>query len=325
MQLFQYHRPTDIKEALSLFQKNEGAQYIAGATNLLDLMKKNITTPAHLIDINRLPLRNITSDAAGLTIGALALNSDVAEHETVVSEYQLISQALLQGASPQLRNMATVGGNLLQRTRCPYFYDTAFPCNKRTPNSGCGAKDGMNRGAAIFGASEACVATHPSDLCVALAALDAQVIVQSGKGERRIAFSDFHRLPGDTPEQDTVLQRGELITGVFVPANPFQRFAHYLKIRDRASYAFALVSVAVAYRVDNNEVIQDARIALGGVAHKPWRASEAEAFLKGKNNTEAVFRQAAALALISAKPLKHNAFKVKMAENAIIHALNNTI
>lgn len=325
MQLFQYHRPTDTKEALSLFQKNEGAQYIAGATNLLDLMKKGVTSPAHLIDINRLPLRDINSNAQGLTIGALALNSDVAENSTVLAQHKLISQALLHGASPQLRNMATIGGNLLQRTRCPYFYDTALPCNKRAPGSGCAAKDGMNRGAAIFGASDACVAVHPSDLCVALAALDAQVLVQSANGERRIDFKDFHRLPGDSPERDNVLERGELVTGIFVPAHPFHRFAHYLKIRDRASYAFALVSVAAALHMDDNRTIKEARIALGGVAHKAWRAYEAEAFLKGKMYDETVFREAAVLAMKAAKPLKHNAFKVKMAENAIELALSNTI
>jgi xanthine dehydrogenase YagS FAD-binding subunit len=297
MQLFQYHRPTSVKEALALFQKNEGAHYIAGATNLLDLMKKEIATPAHLIDINQLPLRDLSFTPEGLNIGALVSNSEVAAHPNMVSQYQLISQALYNGASPQLRNMATVGGNILQRTRCPYFYDPAFPCNKRVPGSGCGAKNGMNRSAAIFGASDLCVAVHPSDLCVALAALDAQVIVQSLQGERRIKLTDFHRLPGETPDIDTVLERGELITGVFVPARTERQVSHYLKIRDRASYAFALVSVAIALYLDENKVIQDARIAFGGVAHKPWRAYDAESFLKNKKLNEKIFKAAADFAV----------------------------
>jgi xanthine dehydrogenase YagS FAD-binding subunit len=320
MKPFQYHRPTDTQSALDLFQKNEGAQYIAGATNLLDLMKKDVVSPNHLIDISRLPLKSIENGPLGITIGALALNSDVAIHEIIAQKYPLVAHALLAGASPQLRNMATVGGNILQRTRCPYFYDIAMPCNKREPGSGCGAKAGFNRMSAIFGASDDCVAVHPSDLCVALAALDATITVKSAKQERIINFKDVHRLPGNTPEKDNILEKGELITSITIPKNNFAEYHHYMKVRDRASYAFALVSVAVAFEIKDS-VIVDARIALGGVAHKPWRAYEAEAFLKGKPNTENIFKLAAAIVVKEAKPLTHNAFKVKMAEQTVIAAM----
>jgi xanthine dehydrogenase YagS FAD-binding subunit len=320
MKLFQYHRPTDTQSALDLFQKNEGAQYIAGATNLLDLMKKDIVAPDHLIDISRLPLNSIQNGPLGVTIGALALNSDVAMHQIITKQYPLVAQALLAGASPQLRNMATVGGNILQRTRCPYFYDIAMPCNKRQPGSGCGAKEGFNRMSAIFGASDSCVAVHPSDLCVALAALDATITVKSAKQERIIDFKDFHRLPGNTPEKDNILEKGELITSITIPKNNFAKYHNYMKVRDRASYAFALVSVAVAFEIKDS-VILDARIVLGGVAHKPWRAYEAEAYLKGKSDSENSFKTAAALVVKEAKPLTHNAFKVKMAEQTVLAAM----
>ncbi len=323
MQQFQYHRPGSVEQALDLFRKHEGAQYIAGGTNLLDLMKKDVAAPAHLIDISRLPLQQITRNDAGLTIGALARNSDVAAHTEVRKHFRLIATALEQGASPQLRNMATVGGNLLQRTRCPYFYDVATPCNKRAPGSGCGMAQGtMQRNAAIFGTSDACVATFPSDLSVALAALDAsvEVIDKSGK-TRRIAFADFHRLPGSTPERDNELAAGDLVVSVFVPNPPFKKHQSYIKVRDRASYAFALVSVAACLDVKEG-IINAASIALGGVSHKPWRATAAEAFLAGKVDNEFNFREAAKLAVAEAKALPGNAFKVKLAEKTIVAALN---
>jgi xanthine dehydrogenase YagS FAD-binding subunit len=255
-------------------------------------------------------------------IGALARNSDVAEHELIKMRYPVLSEALLSGASPQLRNMATVGGNLLQRTRCYYFYDPAFPaCNKRKPGSGCGALEGYNRIHAILGQSEQCIATHPSDMCVALAALDAIVRVQSSKGEREIAFGDFHRLPGETPERDTNLAPDELIIAVDLPAIPFAARSRYLKVRDRASYAFALVSVAAALDVDKSKQIKAARVALGGVAHKPWRARKLETEIIGKSADEKTFRAEAEAELASAKAYKYNAFKIELAKRAIVRAL----
>ncbi len=323
MQQFQYHRPNTVEQALDLFRKNEGAQYIAGGTNLIDLMKKDVAAPAHLIDISRLPLQKIERTEAGITIGALARNSDVADHPDIRKSFKIIALALEQGASPQLRNMATVGGNLLQRTRCPYFYDVAVPCNKRTPGTGCGMAQGtMQRNAAILGSSDACVATFPSDLCVALAALDASVDVLDKSGKtRRIAFADFHRLPGSTPERDNELAAGDLVVAVFVPNSPFKKYHAYIKVRDRASYAFALVSVAVGLDVENSS-IKAARIALGGVSHKPWRATAAEAFLLGKIDNEANFREAAKLAVSEAKALPGNTFKVNLAQKTIVAALN---
>ncbi len=322
MKLFDYHRPSSVKEAQDLFQKNTEAQYIAGGTNLLDLMKKDIASPSHLIDISRLAEKTIRNEADGIRIGALALNSVVAENDAVIKDFPLLSKALLAGASPQLRNMATVGGNLMQRTRCPYFYDKALPCNKREPNSGCGAKEGLNRGAAIFGASESCIAVNPSDMCVALAALDAVVTVNQNGKERQIDFKDFHRLPESNPEKDNTLQAGEIITEVFIPNNAFAKNNYYLKIRDRASYAFALVSVAVALDMDG-DTIKNARLALGGVAHKPWRLTAVEQFLQGKKANENTFAEAAQLATQNAKPLIHNKFKVKLLENGVMEALGN--
>ena len=298
---FDYVRPSTSKSAIDALNKDATAQFIAGGTNLVDLMKRGVTAPQKLIDITNLPLKAIAQVGNVIRIGALALNSDVAEHELIVKKLPLLSQALNAGASPQLRNMATVGGNILQRTRCSYFYDTTMPCNKRQPGSGCGALKGYNRYHAILGASEQCVAVHPSDMCVALAALGATVIINSNKGERRIPFLDFHRLPGSTPQRDNNLQRGELIIAVEIPqSGAFSKNAHYLKIRDRASYAFALVSVAAALDL-NETVINNARLAMGGVAHKPWRLITAENFLKGKNATMANFQQAAALAMKEAK------------------------
>jgi len=285
-------------------------------------MKGDIETPARLVDITHLPLTRIDATAdGGLRIGALVRNSDLANDRTVRERYPLLSRALLAGASPQLRNMATVGGNLLQRTRCYYFYDTAYSaCNKRQPGSGCAARDGYNRIHAILGASDACVATHPSDMAVALAALDAIVEVQSRGGTRRIAMADFHRLPGNTPQRDTNLEAGELIVAIEIPPNDFAPRSHYLKVRDRASYAFALVSVACALDVRDG-VVKTARIALGGVAHKPWRAMEAESALAGSRLDAASIERAANAAVASARPLAHNAFKVELAKRSVARAL----
>jgi xanthine dehydrogenase YagS FAD-binding subunit len=286
-------------------------------------MKMGVIKPERLVDINPLPLRSVektTKDS--LRIGALATNSEVADHPLVLKDYPLLSLAINAGASPQLRNMATVGGNMMQRTRCSYFFDTAMPCNKRVPGSGCGALNGYNRMHALFGASDQCIAVNPSDMCVAMVALDAVVHVKGPKGERKINFADFHRLPGDHPEKDNTLERTELITAVELPASAaaFKRHAHYLKVRDRSSYAFALVSVAAALDMDGN-TIREARLAMGGVAHKPWRLHRAEAFLKGKPADLATFRQAAEIAMQSAKAYQYNKFKLTLAPNAILQAL----
>ncbi|OON67048.1 FAD binding domain-containing protein [Hymenobacter sp. CRA2] len=322
MNQFQYLRPTKPKAAIDALARDTNAQFIAGGTNLLDLMKRGVMAPQKLVDINKLPLDKIEKQNDSLRIGALALNSTVAEDKLVLERHPLLAQALNAGASAQLRNMATVGGNMLQRTRCHYFYDTALPCNKREPGSGCGALEGFNRMHAIFGFSDKCIAVHPSDMSVALVALDAAVLVSGPKGDRRIAFADFHRLPGDTPQKDTNLEQGELITAVEVPDSPFTKNVHYLKVRERASYAFALVSVAAALSLDG-QTIKDARLAMGGVAHKPWRLSEAEKSLIGKPATEATFRQAADIAMRGAKAFKYNEYKLKLAPNAIVQALKN--
>jgi xanthine dehydrogenase YagS FAD-binding subunit len=320
MNSFSYVRAADVESALR-DGGTAGSRYLGAGTNLLDLMKGGVEHAERLVDIARLPLAAIEElPDGGLRLGACASNSDAANHRLVRTRYPLLSQALLAGASPQLRNMATVGGNLLQRTRCGYFYDTAFSaCNKRHPGSGCAALEGFNRMHAILGASEQCIAVHPSDMAVALAALDAVVRVRGVKGERAIALGDFHRLPGDTPQRDTNLVPGELITAVDLPAPRFTK-AYYLKVRDRASYAFALVSVAAALQMDGSR-IRDARIALGGVAHKPWRATQAEAVLAGSALDPASLRKAAAVAVEGAKPYRYNAFKVELAQRAIVRAL----
>lgn len=322
---FEYSRVTSVKAAIDTMAKNPNSGFIAGGTNLVDLMKKGVTTPARLIDINQIPLKQIEETGKGLYIGALAINSEVAENKIVQEKYPLLAMALKAGASAQLRNMATVGGNMMQRTRCGYFYDTAMPCNKRQPGSGCGAIGGFNRMHAIFGTSPQCIAVHPSDMCVALAALDATVHIAGPKAERSIRFTDFHRLPGTTPQLDNNLQKGELITGITVPSSPLYKKAHYLKIRDRASYAFALVSVAVALEIDNNDNIISARLAMGGVAHKPWRLTETERYLKGKKATDDEIKKAAALAMQGAKGYGGNNFKLKMAPAAIIEACSQAI
>ncbi len=321
MNPFSYARPTAIDEAIRLFRPD--SRYIAGGTNLLDLMKENVTRPAQLIDITQLPMSDIKETAeGGLRIGALVSNSELAWHPLVQRRYPLLSQAILAGASPQLRNMATTGGNLLQRTRCYYFYDSTTPCNKREPGSGCSARGGLNRIHAILGHSEACIAVHPSDMCVALAALDAVVHVQGPQGERRIAFADFHRLPDETPERDNTLVDGELITAVELPAQGFSAHHNYLKLRDRASYAFALVSVAAALELDGG-AIRSARIAMGGVAHKPWRKQEAEALLVGKAADTSAFTAAADALLEGASGFEHNAFKIELGRRAIVRALTD--
>ena len=320
---FEYIRTATAKAAVDAKTKYIGAQFIAGGTNLVDLMKKGITAPPRLIDINALPLKDIKADAKGLSIGALVPNSVAAENELIKTKYPLLAMALNAGASAQLRNMATVGGNMMQRTRCSYFYDITMSCNKRKPESGCGAKEGYNRMHAIFGASEKCIAVHPSDMCVALAALNATVIISWAKGEKKMLFTDFHRLPGDTPELDNNLAAGELITAVHIPANRFNK-SYYLKVRDRLSYAFALVSVAVALEV-NDSIIKSASIAMGGVAHKPWRLAEVEKFLVGKNISKEVFTEAAIIALTGAKTFQHNEFKVKMGKAAIVEALTKAV
>jgi xanthine dehydrogenase YagS FAD-binding subunit len=323
MNPFAYSRATDADGAIAAISSKPHGKFVGGGTNLVDLMKMGVETPNELVDINRLPLGQIEElSNRGVRIGALARNSDVAEHELIKTRYPVLSEALLSGASPQLRNMATVGGNLLQRTRCYYFYDPAFPaCNKRKPGSGCGALDGYNRIHAILGQSEQCIATHPSDMCVALAALDAIVRVRGPKGEREIKFDDFHRLPGNTPERDTNLAPDELIIAVDLPAIPFAARSHYLKVRDRASYAFALVSVAAALDLRPDKKINTVRVALGGVAHKPWRANTAEKKLIGQNANEKTFRAGAEAELATAKAYKYNAFKIELAKRAIVRAL----
>lgn len=318
---FAYSKPRQLDEALHL--AGPGSQFIAGGTNLVDLMKENLVRPQRLIDINALPLRDVEpTDDGGLRIGALVSNADLAWHPQIEARYPLLSQALLAGASPQLRNMASVGGNLLQRTRCHYFYDSQTPCNKREPGSGCPARSGLNRYHALFGASEQCVAVHPSDMCVALAALDASVLVVGAQGQRHIPFADFHRLPGDEPQRDTQLADGELVLAVELPGEDFAAHSSYLKLRDRASYAFALVSVAAALQLDAGGRIRQARLALGGVAHKPWRRAEVEHSLAGQLPQTATFQAAADLMLQGAQPLQHNAFKVELTRRAIVRALS---
>jgi len=321
MKQFQYTRAVNQQSVLDAIAKS-GTKIIAGGTNLVDLMKRGVTAPDKLVDINYLPLKGITATKTGLHIGTLALNSVVSENSLVVAKQPLLSLALKAGASPQLRNMATVGGNMMQRTRCTYFYDTTMPCNKREPGTGCGAMEGYNRMHAIFGASPQCIAVHPSDMCVALAALDAQVIITSKKGEKRIPFVDFHRLPDDHPELDNHLGKDELILGVEIPDNNFAKNSYYLKVRDRQSYAFALVSVAAGLDLDGS-TIRSARLAMGGVAHKPWRLFEAEKFLASKTVSEDTFKQAAQLAMQGAKAYEYNAFKLKLAPAAITEALKH--
>jgi xanthine dehydrogenase YagS FAD-binding subunit len=320
MNPFNYQRATAPEEAVHAVSAR-GAKFLGGGTNLVDLMRYNVEHPTTLIDVTHLSFTQVATAGNITTIGAGVRNSDLANHETIRTNYPLLSQALLSGASPQLRNMATTGGNLMQRTRCYYFMDTAFPaCNKRTPGSGCAAIKGFNRIHAILGASSECIATNPSDMNVALAALNATIHVQGPKGKRTIAFADFHRLPGTTPQLDTNLQPDELITAVELPAPKFAKHSYYLKVRDRQSYAFALVSVAAGLEMSSN-TIQSAGLALGGVALKPWRSPEAEKFLVGTIASSDAFSKAADLAVAGAKPYEHNTFKVELAKQSIVRAL----
>ena len=318
---FQYSRARDVADAVRRIAADPGAKFIAGGTNLIDLMKYEVERPARLIDISRLPLTSVEETAAGgVRVGALVPNSDLAYHPLIEGRYPLLSSAIVAGASQQLRNMASTGGNLLQRTRCHYFYDVATPCNKREPGSGCSAITGHNRMHAILGTSETCIATHPSDMCVALAALQASVHVAGPAGERVLAFADFHRLPDGTPQRDTNLEANEIITAIELPARGFAKNYTYIKIRDRLSYAFALVSVAAALELDG-DTIKEARLALGGVAHKPWRDTSAEAALRGQSATRATFQSAADALLRGAKGYGHNDFKIELARRAIVRAL----
>jgi xanthine dehydrogenase YagS FAD-binding subunit len=320
MRTFAYKVPSSIRQATSDFGQN--SDFVAGGTTLIDLMKLEVMKPSQLVDINRLPMRGIELATDGLRIGALEKMSDVAENPEVVANYPVISQALLKSASAQLRNMASMGGNLLQRTRCGYFRDVSTPCNKRQPGSGCPAIDGWNRTHAILGTSSSCVATHPSDLAVALVALDASILIQSGNNDRLVKLDDFYRVPGDTPDRENQLNPGELITEIRVPRLPWARRSAYLKIRDRESYEFALTSVAVALQVDANNV-RDARVAVGGVGTKPWNLPKVRDALIGRPLNQQTFEAAAKLATEGAKPLRHNAFKVELVQRTIVRALMN--
>jgi xanthine dehydrogenase YagS FAD-binding subunit len=321
MRSFDYVRAERVDDVLAALA-DSNTKCLAGGTNLLDLMKGYVEQPGRLVDITHLPLRQIEAlPEGGMRIGALVSNSDLANDATVRARYPLLAQALVAGASPQLRNMATVGGNLLQRTRCHYFTDIGFSaCNKRNPGSGCAAREGSNRIHAILGASDQCIATHPSDMCVALAALDAVVEARSASGVRRIPMDGFHRLPGTTPQRDTELRHDELITAVLLPASPFAERSRYLKVRDRASYEFALVSVAAGLDMQG-DTVRDARIVLGGVAHRPWRAKAAERALVGRVLDDTALAAAATAATEGEHPYRDNAFKVTLAQRAVARVL----
>ncbi|MFI5675342.1 FAD binding domain-containing protein [Streptomyces cellulosae] len=321
MKTFDYVRADSLQEAADAFAARPGARYLGGGTNLVDLMKLGVERPAALVDISRLPLDTVEELPDGsLRVGATVRNSDLAAHPAVRDRWPALSQAVLAGASGQLRNAATTGGNLLQRTRCPYFQDVAKPCNKREPGSGCGARDGVHRDHAVLGHSAHCIATHPSDMAVALAALDARVELYGADGARSVPAAEFHRLPGDRPEVDTEIRPGEIITGVVLPTATAGVPSAYRKARDRASYAFALASVAVAVRVDDG-VVTSARIAFGALAHRPWRARRAEEVLLGAAPTEAAFEHAVDLELSAAEPLRDNAYKVPLARGLALDVL----
>jgi len=322
---FSYTRATNIATAVHELAEDREAALIAGGTNLIDLMKENVARPDRLVDITRLPLNRIEDlEDGGLRLGALVTNADTAYNEAVEIRYPLLSRAILAGASAQLRNMATNGGNLMQRTRCVYFYDTATPCNKREPGTGCSAIDGFNRMHAILGTSDQCIAVHPSDMCVALRALDAVVRVTGEDGDRTIPFAEFHRLPGDTPHIDTNLGAGEIITSIDLPPKGFPDHYAYLKVRDRTSYAFALVSVAAALEMDG-ATVTDARLALGGIAHKPWRDPNAEAMLNGIEATKDHFEAVGDAVVRNAKGFGHNTFKIQLAKRAVVRALQHAV
>jgi xanthine dehydrogenase YagS FAD-binding subunit len=321
MKPFRYERAGDAQAAVAMLAEAPGSMFLGGGTNLVDLMKLGVAQPHVLIDVSHLPYNRVELLSDGsVRIGAAVRNSDLAADRTIRARYPLLAQALLAGASGQLRNLATTGGNLLQRTRCVYFQDISKPCNKREPGSGCPAREGYHRNLAILGASEACIATHPSDMAVALVALDAVVRVQGPNSERMIPLASFHRLPGDEPQRDTVLEHGELITAIELPPLAFATNSHYRKVRDRASYAFALLSVAAAVDVVDG-IVRDSRIAFGGVAHVPWRARKAEAVLRGAEATEEVFLKAADAELADAQPLRDNAFKVPLTRNILVRTL----
>ncbi|MDG9720433.1 xanthine dehydrogenase family protein subunit M [Streptomyces sp. DH24] len=321
MKPFAYVRAGSVAEAAAECAVRPGARYLGGGTNLVDLMKLGVETPSALVDVTRLPLDAVEElPHGGLRVGAMVRNSDLAAHPAVQDRYPALSQAVLAGASGQLRNAATTGGNLLQRTRCPYFQDTSKPCNKREPGSGCGARDGVHRDHAVLGHSARCIATHPSDMAVALAALDAGVELYGPDGARGMAAADFHRLPGDHPEQDTEIRPGELVTGVLLPAATAGLPSAYRKVRDRASYAFALASVAAVLRVEDG-VVAHAGIAFGALAHRPWRARRAEEALLGAAPTEAAFERAVDLELSAARPLRDNAYKVPLARGIALDVL----
>ncbi|GAA5628260.1 aldehyde oxidoreductase FAD-binding subunit PaoB [Brucella sp. NBRC 12953] len=322
MNIFSYQKASDAASAIALKKASPAAKYLGGGTNLVDLMRETVEQPETLVDITHLP-GEIEQRADGtILIGAAASNTALAAHPAVRSDFPMLSRSILAGASAQIRNVATAGGNILQRTRCRYFYDNAAHCNKRQPQAGCDAIEGFNRYHAILGASDACVATHPSDMCVALVALDAVVHLQGPAGTRSLPLSDLHRLPGDRPEVETELQPDELITAIEIPPLGFARRSTYRKVRDRASYAFALISVAAAVDIDNVGIVRDVRLALGGVAHKPWRALKAEAALKGQRASEESFRAAADAELADAVALSENAFKIELAKRTIVAVLD---
>ncbi len=321
MRSFAYQRAADVADAVRSAAEMPEAVFLAGGTNLVDLMKLGVARPERLIDVSRLPLAGVEElTGGGLRVGATVRNTDLAAHQLIRERYPVLAQAVLAGASGQIRNLATVGGNLLQRTRCSYFQDTSKPCNKRSPGSGCPAREGEHRNLAILGHSEACVATHPSDMAVALAALEASVEVSAASGSRKLPVGELYRLPGDQPERDTVLEQGELITAIELDHAPADSAQGYRKVRERASFAFALVSVAAIVRFDEG-VVQDARLALGGVAHGPWRALRAEELLQDQPATEENFTRAAEAELAEALPLRDNGYKVALARNLIVRTL----
>ena len=321
MRSFTYTRAEDVKKAVNEVSGNREAKFIAGGTNLLDLMKYDIMQPSHLVDITRLKMKSIEeTEEGGLRLGALVTNADTAYHPLIEERYPLLSHAILAGATAQLRNKATNGGNLLQRTRCYYFYDTTTSCNKREPGSGCSAINGYNRNHAILGHSKHCIATHPSDMAIALAALEAKIKVMGPEGERTIPMADFHRLPGEHPEKDSTLAADEIITAIELPPNGFAQHYSYLKNRDRASYAFALVSVAAALELEG-DTVKEARLALGGVAHKPWRRPEAETLLNGQKVSRENFQKIADAYLKGAEGFEYNKFKIELARRSIVRAL----
>lgn len=320
MESFKFYKATDNSSAMKI-AATPHTKFVAGGTNLLDLMKLNIETPKQLVDINKLSLYQIQQLQNGnVLIGALVKNSDLAYHPLIQKNFPVLSEALLSGASPQLRNMASVGGNLMQRTRCSYFYNTDFVCNKRVPGSGCSAIDGYNRMNAVLGTSEHCIATHPSDMCVALAALDAMIHVEAATGKRIIPFADFHLLPGNTPHLEHELKPGELITYVEIPVLTYANRSHYLKVRDRQSYEFALASAAVVLDIQNNR-IQHAHVAMGGVGTKPWRSIAAEKILTGATANIQSYKAAAKAAMEQAKAYRDNGFKIELAQRTLIRAL----